>query len=149
MLKSLLSKLFLGINDKKLNHHHTIQERKLFNLAREQTECNNPNEVIFNYSKYELTELEKSLLVKGLNFSLPPKNLNHADYLVNFELLLRDIKNAGVSSSEDLDFIKTRIKDTALSSFRNYKNNAVPKNLTDEELTALHDLSTRSNLAWS
>ena len=32
-----------------------------------------------------------SLLSKGLNFAISPKNLNYVDYMLPFELLFRDI----------------------------------------------------------
>ena len=35
----------------------------------------NPEEVIHNFSLYNLSTIEKSLLSKGLNFALPPKDL--------------------------------------------------------------------------
>ena len=38
-------------------------------------------------SEAVLTESEKSLLCKGLNFAIPPKTLEYADYLLLFELL--------------------------------------------------------------
>ena len=66
---------------------------------------------------------EKSLLQKGLNFSILLKKLHHADYLVHFELFYRYICNLQVVSTEDLDFIKTKTKDIALSSFHTYNNN--------------------------
>ena len=70
--------------------------------------------------------------MKGLNFSLPPKYLDYADYLVNFELFYRNIRNLGILSNEDLDFVKARTKQVALFSYRNYNNN-VPQNLSKEE----------------
>ena len=48
--------------------------------------------VIYNFSKHNLTEVEKSVLCKGLQFALPPRNLEYADYMVSFELLFRHIK---------------------------------------------------------
>ena len=57
--------------------------------------------------------MEKSLLIRGLQFSLPPKKLNYADYLTNFELFYRSIRNLDVLSNGDLDFVKTKIKDAA------------------------------------
>ena len=41
---------------------------------------------------------------EGFKFSIPSKKLNHADYLVNFELFYRDIHNTQALSTEDLDF---------------------------------------------
>ena len=87
-----------------------------------------PSKAIFNISKYEQSDCEKGLLAKGLNFSIPSKYLNYADCLVNFELFDRNIRNLGILSN-DLDFVKTRTKEAALSSYRNYKNN-VPQHLS-------------------
>ena len=46
-----------------------------------------PQKVIFNYSSHVLTESEKSLLCKGLNFAIPPDKLEYSDFLLSFELL--------------------------------------------------------------
>ena len=73
-----------------------------------------PEKVIFNFSKVSLTEAGKSLLVKGLSFSLPPKQFSYSDYLNNFELFYRSIDNSKILWRDNLDFIKNRIKDTAL-----------------------------------
>ena len=62
-----------------------------------------PRKNIFNFSKYVLSVCEKRLLAKGLNFSLPAKYLHYADYLVNFELLYRNIRNLSILSNEDRD----------------------------------------------
>ena len=68
-----------------------------------------PEKEIFNFSKVSLTESEKSVLVKGLSFSLPPKQLSYSDYLINFENFHRSIDNLKILSGDNLDFIKTRI----------------------------------------
>ena len=47
--------------------------------------------------------------------------------------------------SENLDFIKTKIKDATLTSFCNYKANP-PRNLSDEEFEAFQNLSKSPNL---
>ena len=65
--------------------------------------------------------------------------------MVNFELFYRSIRNVDVLSNGDLDFVKTKIKDAALSSFRFYNAN-VPQHLSDEELKALEKLSKNNNL---
>ena len=54
-------------------------------------------------------------------------------------------KNQVVTTNTDLDFVKTKIKDAALSSFRFYNAN-VPQHLSDEELEALNRLSKNKNL---
>ena len=85
------------------------------------------------------------LLVKDLNFCLPPKQLKYADYLVHFELFYRDIRNLEILSNEDLDVMKTKPKETALSSFRQYNKNP-QQNLSKEELTALINLSKNKDI---
>ena len=61
-------------NDKAIKKVESIQNYKLSELIGEQM-THDPNDVIRNYSSYDLSEMEKSLLVKGLNFALPPKKL--------------------------------------------------------------------------
>ena len=83
--------------------------------------------------------------MKGLNFSLPPKYLDYADYLVNFEVFSRNICNLGILSNEDQDFVKTRTKEAALSSYQNYNKN-VPQHLSKEEFLALQNLRKNKNI---
>ena len=137
--------LFLGHNDKVLKQKSTIQQRKFNNLLKDNKLQHDPVKIIFNYSSYVLSEAEKSLLLKGLKFSIPPKKLNHADYLVNFKLFYRDIGNLQVLSAEDLDFIKTKTKDIALSSFCTYNNN-VPQHLSKGEFDVLINLSQNKQI---
>ena len=73
-------------NDNLLKTHDSIQQKKFNKLLIESKPKQDPEKVIFNFSKVSLTETEKSLLVKGLSFSLPPKQLSYSDYLINFEL---------------------------------------------------------------
>ena len=92
-----------------------------------------------------LSEAEKSLLVNDLNFNIPPKKLNHADYFVNFTLFYRDIRTLQVLSAEDLYFIKTKTKDISLSSFCTY-NNIAPQHLLKGEFDFLKDLSQNKQI---
>ena len=133
-------------NTKVIEKHQRIQEKKLLRLCSNssQTTTLNPDDVIFNYSNRNLTPEEKQLLVKGLNFSLPPNKLKYVDYLVPFEFLHRKLKNEPISTASNYseDHIKTRLKDIALSSYRNYSppnflltrdDYAVLKKLKDDE----------------
>ena len=106
----------------------------------------NPEKVIFNFYKYELSHPEKKLFAKGLNFCLAPKQLNYTDYLVHFELFYRNIRNLKVLSNKDLDFVETKAKETALSSFRQY-NKSPLENFSKEELTGLASLSKNKDIA--
>ena len=125
--------------------HENIQGNKLNKLLKEHQPKQDHEKVIFNYSNISLSDAEKSLLVKGLKFSISPKKLNYADYLANFELFYRSIYNLDSISNKILDFVKTKIKDTALTSFRNYKAN-LPRNLSGEDFKALQNLSKNTNL---
>ena len=75
-----------------------------------------PEKVIFNYSNISLSDADKSLLVKGLKFSIPPKKLSYADYLTNFELFYRSIYNLDSISNKNLVFVKTKINDVRNST---------------------------------
>ena len=103
------------------------------------------NKVIFDDFSQVLTEREKSLLCTGLNFAIPPKTLEHADYLLPFELLCCEIHNLGISN-EKKEILKTRIKDCVFSLFNSYNENGAPLNLTTEEFTALKSISKNKNL---
>ena len=71
--------------------------------------------------------------------------LDYEDYLVQFELFFRDIRNLEILSNEDLDFVTAKTKEAGLSSYRSYNNN-VPQNLSKEEFTALQNLSKNKDL---
>ena len=75
--------LFLVSNDRSLEKHDKIQQKKFSELLKEYSPRNDPEKVIFNFSKATLNESKKALLSRGLNFSLPPKQLKYADYLLN------------------------------------------------------------------
>ena len=49
-----------------------------------------------------LNTTEKSLLSKGLNSAIPPKNINYADCMLPFELLYRDIDFLEVSNLDNV-----------------------------------------------
>ena len=61
------------------------------------------------------------------------------------ELFFRDIRDLDILSNEDLDFVKWKIKEAALSSYRSYNNN-VPQNLCKEEFITLQNLSKTKDL---
>ena len=66
-------------------------------------------------------------------------------FLFNCELFYRNIDNLKILSGDNLDFIKGRIKDTALTCFRNYNAN-VSQHISNEEFGALRTLSKNCNL---
>ena len=133
--------LFLNKNDKKLKNQQDIHSKKLFNLGINSFKTShNPQKVIFNYSSHVLTESEKKLLCKGLNFAITSDKLEYADFLLPFELLYRDMQNLDVTDQKK-QLLKARIKDSALSSYISYNKNSAPLNLTKEEFASLKSLS--------
>ena len=119
--------------------HETIQENKLFRLRKDVSKSStpDPDKVTFNYSSRKLTDVEKNLLARGLNFSVPPRKLRLSDFLIPFEKLFRLIKieNVFQKSRMDTDFIKTRMKNIALTRFKNY---TPPKSIfSDDELKVI------------
>ena len=114
---------FLVSNDKNIykirkNHGKKLHIVILNNSYHNSVTSHNPDKVIFNFSGHVLNSTEKSLPSKGLNFAIPPKNINYADYMLPFELLYRDVDFLEVSNldkelskvgSETLLFHHTRI----------------------------------------
>ena len=140
-----VSCLFLVGNDSKLSKVREVHKKKLHNLGLENRyECHDPDKVIFNYSSYKLSDLEKRLLAKGLNYALPPIKLNYGDYMTPFELFYREIRKLPIEDHE-LEKLKTEIKKEAYSSFDNY-NFWNELNINKEEYLALKGLSSNKNI---
>ena len=64
-----------------------------------------PKTVIFNFPKYNLTKQEKSLLFKGLQFSILLTKIEYTDFMLPFEQIYRDIRSEEVPS-ENLNNLK-------------------------------------------
>ena len=106
-----------------------------------------PEKVIYNFSSYELTQTEISLLLKGLNFSLLPQKLKFENHLLPFELLYRDVINDEIKDDDAIMHLKSKIKDVGLSSFRLYnKKDHRFENLTEDEYEAFLNLKSNKNI---
>ena len=88
---------------------------------------------------------KNSLLCKSLNFAIPPDKLGYSDYLLLFELLWPNIKNIDLPN-EKTNFLKAKIKDCALSSFKLYNEKGAVSSLNREEIFALKTLSKNKDL---
>ena len=110
------------------------------------SDSHNPDRVIFNFSSYKLTDDEKNVLCKGLNFSVKPGLIEYSEFLLPFELLFSDIKREDLCK-EDMSVIKARLLDTALTSYQNfYRDQEPPENLTSSEFKALKCLSKNKGI---
>ena len=70
--------------------------------------------------------------------------MDYADRMLPFELIFRDTNNNEMPN-EDKEFIKTRLKDSAFTSFWSY-NHKSEINLTKNECLALNNLSNNNNI---
>ncbi len=123
-----------------------IHARKLSRLLRDGAASrNDPDQVIFNYSSHALTPEQRRVLARGLNFSVPPRKLRDMEYFSPFELLFRSVMRMPLYNG-DLRCFKTRLKDTALSSFHAYNSFPPPTVLTRAETVALKELSVIPDL---
>ena len=87
--------LIVSSNEKSILKCGHVQQKKLRNLItgykpETSLDSHDPEKVISNFSSHILSDSEKSLLCKGLRFALPPKKIDYADFLLQFELLYRD-----------------------------------------------------------
>ena len=85
----------------------------------------NPEIVIFSFSCYELTDYEKNILCKDLNFSVKSGLIEYSEFSLTFELLFCDTQR-GDLRNEDMSLFKTRLVDTALNSYQNFSSNMDP-----------------------
>ena len=67
-------------------------------------------------------DCERWLPTKGLNFCITCKKLDYRDYIIYFEFF-RDKGSLDILSNKDLDFVKAKTKETALSSYWTYYDN--------------------------
>ena len=129
-----ISRTFLESNIKTIKRVEGIQNYKLSELMGKKLQ-HDPKKVIHNFSLYQLSDTEKLLLCKGLNFSLPLKLLKVQNYLLPFELLYRDVYDSD------------KIKDVGLSSCRIYnRKDHRYENLSQEEYDAFINLSNSKNI---
>ena len=123
----------------KITINKNLAELKASNSNLISESLHDPEKIISNFSSHEIRDDEKSLLCKGLKFSVPPKGLYYADHMLPFKLLFKDI-NKTEMSNEDKDSIKSRLKDSTFTSFwsQNYNSEI---NLINNEQLALNNLS--------
>ena len=122
-------------NDKSIFKHQNIQDKKFCKLCHSvagDVSCDLEQEAIHNFSSHILTEAKKSVLCRGLWFAPPPKTLEYADYMVSFGLLYREIKTTNLNTLQN-ETIKSKLLDTAFSSFDTFKKNKFKNNLSEIE----------------
>ena len=84
-----------------------------------------------------LSDNDKSLLSKGLNFSLPNKKVEISEYLCPFKLLYREVSFFNKDSS-DKELLKRKLKELSLSPHRRLKHNILEENLSKKDNNSQH-----------
>ena len=117
--------MFLVANDNFILHHDNMHKQKLQNLPKISSnnifsDSHNPDRVILNFS-YKLTDDEKNVLCKGLNFSVKPGLIEYSEFLLHIALLFYLKKQEGLCN-KDMSLIKTRLIETALTSYQNFSS---------------------------
>ena len=157
-LSTLYNKVKVEVSFLDYGHVHTIitsgnktsigyikisQNKKLEKLIIE-SKSQGTGKLIYNFTSLVLTDAQKSILSKGLDFA---KYLNHRDFFLLFELLFRDIKASDNISDADIDYTKTKLKEISYTSLRYYNNkNHSFDNLSKAEVNALHELASLDNI---
>jgi hypothetical protein len=107
-----------------------------------------PDKVIFNYSSCTLTDAEKILLARDLNFSLPLCRPRFCDFLAPFEKLYGIPKKEPIAKNLfngfNEELIKTWIKDIALMGYKTY----IPLKsiFSDDEFKIIEGLQKDNNI---
>ena len=137
-------------NSKKLCQYQRIQDRKIFCLCighKSSANSFNPDDVVFNFSSRLISDTEKEILSKGLNFAVPPTRLNVCSFLTPFEKFYNLLKQepVDVRSSFFPDSTKARLKDVvAYSGYRSYSRPCFL--YSQEELNTLKDLRNDNSI---
>ena len=84
----------------------------------EDNPAHNVDDLVFNFSSHTLTDAQKSILCKGLNFALPPKKLRYEDYFLNFELLFKNSKDSESLKDGEIDEFKSKLRTIAYTSLK-------------------------------
>ena len=140
-----ISLIFLICNDKNIQKRKEVQDCKILKLGKNSLSRNNSDKVIYNFSSVTLSDSDKSLLSKGLNFALPPVSLEYSEYLVDYELFSRDTVSLETSHL-DRELLKGRFKNVVFSYFKTYNSSRRPNNLTSEEFESLLKLSKNKDV---
>ena len=107
-----------------------------------------PKKLFLTFPDMYFPILRRSSLRKVWTFVFHLRNLSMPTIWSILNWINRDIRNLEILSNKDLDFVKTKTKETALSSFR--QCNKIPQqNLSKEELAALTNLSKKQGYRGS
>ena len=101
---------------------------------------------MFNFSQRLITDQEKEILSKGLNFSIPPNKLDYCAFLAPFETLHKKLIKEDIFEKSGYfpASVKAKLKDIAYSGYRSYSR---PDFLfSKEDIKLLDNLKNDNNI---
>ena len=105
-----------------------------------------PEKASYNFSICNLTESNKSSLIKGLNFTIPPKKIGYSKFLLPFELLYRD-KKSSIQPSVNVYSKSARLQGTEFASYSGFdRDTSSSTNLSEAEFESSCKLKNENNL---
>ena len=111
--------IFLISKDKVLTKQKDVHNHKISGLIK--GKGIDPEKVIFNFSSYVLSDNDKSLLSKDLNFSFPNKKVEILEYVCPVELLYREDSDFSKKRSNK-ELLKSKLKELGLCSHHRLKH---------------------------
>ena len=98
--------------------------------------------MVLNFSDRLISDKEKKIFSKGLNFAILPTKLNFYSFLTTFEKFDNKLKQEPVNIHSGFfpDSIKVKLKDIAYSGFRSY--NRPDALYTQEDLNTIKNLDS-------
>ena len=122
----VVSTLFFWINDNILKSKHLAQQKKFNKLLQKSKTESYPEKVILTFPSMYFLILKRTSLRIVWTFAFHLRNLSMPTIwsILNcfIDNCVKEFYNFEILSNEDLDFVKTKTKETALSSFRQYNN---------------------------
>ena len=104
---------FLDCNNKNVSKVKETKDKKLCNvlprnMVDHSDKCQEPEQVRFNFSSYNLFGDEKGVLHKELGFAYPSKTIEHSEFSIPFDILFRHIMSLEVDNSYK-ECVKSRV----------------------------------------
>ena len=133
------------LQTKPLRRAADVQNSKLLRLRLLQNSSStsqlDPDKLMFNFSSCELSKDEKLVLCRGLNYSIPPRRLNYANYLCPFEKLFKDINLLPVIGISIISRTKAELLDVAPSALYTHYPERIKSNIDSSDMKLLKSLA--------
>lgn len=109
-----------------------------------------PNNVVFNFSNYSLSEEEKSLLALGLNFCITNTKYDSLNHFLKFEKLAYMLSKCEFynKSNNRVNEFMSSLKYITFSSLKRIIKSKLQNNITSKNLATLKSLSSNKNIVF-